>query len=415
MSTDGVAAVEAETYSLPGKTEPPKPLIVGVTRETFRDERRVALIPASIAALKKAKLEVVVQAGAGAAAGFVDADYLSAGIEVLASREEVFGRANVLLQVRTGGANPDAADADIALLRPGQAVIGMCNPLGRPEFMRRIADRGAMAFALELLPRITRAQSMDVLSSQASIAGYKAVLLAGERSPKMFPMMMTAAGTITAARVFVIGAGVAGLQAIATARRLGAVVKATDVRSVAKDDVQSLGAKFVDMGLGDAAGGGGYAKGMDADFYQRQQAALSPVIAESDIVITTAAVPGRTAPRLVSAAMVRSMSPGSLVIDLAAEQGGNCELTRPWETVVENGVSIIGCVNLPSSVPFHASQMFSRNSTTFLLSLVKEGCWAINREDEIVQGTLVTADGQVVHPKVHEMLASELQSRPVTP
>lgn len=386
-------------------------LVVGVLRETFPDERRVALIPASIAAIKKAKLEVVAQSGAGTSADFVDADYISAGIELLPNRSDVFERADILLQVRTAGANPDAADADITLLRPGQALIGMCNPLGRPEFMKRIAERGAMAFALELLPRITRAQSMDVLSSQASIAGYKAVLLAGERSPKMFPMMMTAAGTITAAKVFVIGAGVAGLQAIATARRLGAVVKATDVRSVAKDDVQSLGARFIDMGLGDAAGGGGYAKGMDADFYQRQQAVLSPVIAESDIVITTAAVPGRTAPRLVSAEMVRSMSPGSLVIDLAAEQGGNCELTRPWETVVENGVSVIGCVNLPTTVPYHASQMFSRNATTFLLSLVSEGRWAINREDEIVQGTLVTMDGQVVHPKVHEMLASDTGER----
>ena len=403
MSADGTTDSEA-TYLLHATTT--KSLVVGVTRETFRDERRVALIPASIAALKKMKLEVVVQAGAGLAAGFVDADYLLAGGEVLASREAVFARADILLQVRTAGANPDAADADIALLRPGQAVIGMCNPLGQPEYMRRTAERGATAFSLELLPRITRAQSMDVLSSQASIAGYKSVLLAGERSSKMFPMMMTAAGTITAARVFVIGAGVAGLQAIATARRLGAVVKATDVRSVAKDDVQSLGAKFIDMGMGDAAGGGGYAKGMDADFYQRQQAVLSPVIANSDIVITTAAVPGRTAPRLVSAEMVRSMSSGSLVIDLAAEQGGNCELTRPWETIVENGVSVIGCVNLPASVPFHASQMFSRNATTFLLSLIQEGRWAINREDEIVQGTLVTMDGQVVHPKVQELLAS---------
>lgn len=388
-----------------------RPLVVGVLSETFPGEQRVALIPASIATLKKAKLEVVAQAGVGTAAGFVDSAYISAGIELLPRREDVFARADILLQVRTAGANTDAAAPDIAALRPGQAVIGMCNPLGRPEFMRRIAERGAMAFALELLPRITRAQSMDVLSSQASIAGYKSVLLAAERSPKMFPMMMTAAGTITAAKVFVIGAGVAGLQAIATARRLGAVVRATDVRSVAKDDVQSLGARFVDMGLGDAAGGGGYAKGMDADFYQRQQAALSPVIAESDIVITTAAVPGRTAPRLVSAEMVRSMSPGSLVIDLAAEQGGNCELTRPGETVDVNGVSVIGCVNLPASVPFHASQMYSRNVTTFLLSLVNEGRWAINREDEIVQGTLVTHDGQIVHPKVHELLASDAGER----
>lgn len=399
MGTDGGSAISE------------KPLVVGVLREAFPGEHRVAMIPASIAALKKAKLEVVAQTGAGTAAGFVDSAYISAGIEVLPNRADVFARADILLQVRTAGANPDSADADIAMLRPGQAVIGMCNPLGRPEFMKRIAERGAMAFALELLPRITRAQGMDVLSSQASIAGYKAVLLAGERSPKMFPMMMTAAGTITAAKVFVIGAGVAGLQAIATARRLGAVVKATDVRSVAKDDVLSLGAKFVDMGLGDAAGGGGYAKGMDADFYQRQQAALAPVIAESDVVITTAAVPGRQAPRLVSAEMVRSMSPGSLVVDLAAEQGGNCELTQPDETVDENGVSIIGCVNLPASVPFHASQMFSRNVTTFLLSLVHDGRWAINREDEIVQGTLVTQDRLVVHPKVHELLASDAGER----
>ncbi len=411
MSTDGVAVGDRETYSLTGAAATAKPLVVGVLRETFRREHRVALVPASVAALKKSKLSVVVQAGAGTSAGFVDAAYISAGAEVLAHREEVCSRADILLQVRTAGANADAAEADISALRSGQVVISLCDPLGRPEFMRRVAERDALAFALELLPRITRAQSMDVLSSQASIAGYKAVLLAAERSVKMFPMMMTAAGTITAARVFVIGAGVAGLQAIATARRLGAVVKATDVRSVAKDDVMSLGAKFIDMGLGDAAGGGGYAKGMDADFYQRQQAALSPVIAESDIVITTAAVPGRKAPRLVSAEMVRSMAPGSLVIDLAAEQGGNCELTRPWETVDENGVSIIGCVNLAASVPFHASQMFSRNTTTFLLSLVNEGHWAINREDEIVQGTLVTIDGQVVHSKVHELLASDAGER----
>ncbi|MFM9966057.1 MAG: NAD(P) transhydrogenase subunit alpha [Planctomycetaceae bacterium] len=411
MSTDGGAAGGNETYSLTATAANADPLVVGILRETFRDERRVALVPAAIVALKKAKLAVVVQAGAGTAAGFVDADYLAAGAEVLPQREDVMARADILVQVRMAGANPDAADSDITALRPGQAVIGLCNPLGQPEFMQRIAERGALAFSLELLPRITRAQSMDVLSSQASIAGYKAVLLAGERSPKMFPMMMTAAGTITAARVFVIGAGVAGLQAIATARRLGAVVKATDVRSVAKDDVMSLGAKFIDMGLGDAAGGGGYAKGMDADFYQRQQASLSPIIAESDIVITTAAVPGRQAPRLVSAEMVRSMSPGSLVIDLAAEQGGNCELTQPWETIEVNGVSIIGCVNLAASVPYHASQMFSRNASTFLLSLVNEGRLAINRDDEIVSGTLVTIDGQVVHPKVRELLASDAGER----
>ena len=245
---------------------------------------------------------------------------------------------------------------------------------------------------------------MDVLSSMASIAGYKAVILAAGLVPKIYPMMMTAAGTITAAKVFIIGAGVAGLQAIATARRLGAVVKATDVRSAAKENVLSLGAKFIEMGAEDAAGAGGYAKAMDAEFYRRQQLALAPTIAESDVIITTAAVPGKKAPLLISADSVRSMSPGSLVVDLAAEQGGNCELTKPGETVVENGVSVIGCVNLPSTVPFHASQMFSRNVTAFLLLLVRDGRWAINRDDEIVQGTLVTADGQVVHPKIRELL-----------
>jgi NAD(P) transhydrogenase subunit alpha len=268
-----------------------------------------------------------------------------------------------------------------------------------------------LTFSLELLPRITRAQSMDVLSSQASIAGYKAVILAANLVPKLYPMMMTAAGTITAAKVFVIGAGVAGLQAIATARRLGAVVKATDVRSAAKENVFSLGAKFIDMGVEDAAGAGGYAKGMDADFYRHQQAALAPTIAESDVIITTAAVPGKKAPLLISAEAVRSMSPGSIVIDLAAEQGGNCELTKPNETVVENGVSVIGCVNLAATVPFHASQMFSRNATAFLLSLVKDGRWAIDRDDEIVQGTLITADGQVVHPQVHELLGQDAGER----
>jgi NAD(P) transhydrogenase subunit alpha len=399
MSTDG------------SRSATERSLVVGVTRETFRDERRVALVPATIAALRKAKLEIVIQSGAGASAGFFDEDYSTAGAELLPDRAAVFARADILLQVRAAGANAAAAESDIALLRPGQALISLCNPLGEPHLLRRIAERGVMVFALELLPRITRAQSMDVLSSQASIAGYKAAILAAERLPKMFPMMMTAAGTITAARVFVIGAGVAGLQAIATARRLGAVVKATDVRSVASNDVQSLGAKFIDLGLEDAAGGGGYAKGMDADFYERQKAALAPVVADSDVVITTASVPGRAAPRLVSAEMVRSMSPGSLIIDLAAEQGGNCELTKPWETVVAHGVSVIGCVNLPSTVPLHASQMFSRNVTTFLLSLVKDGRWAIDRSDEIVQGTLITADGAVVHPKVAELLAQESQAR----
>ncbi len=406
MTTDVVSEV-ADTYSLSASSPPEQPLIVGVVRETFPGDRRVALIPASVAALRKAKLNVVLQAGAGEAAGFRDDDYKAQGAEILADRKEVFARADVLVHARAAGANADAGQADISMLRAGQTVIGMCDPMTRPDIARQLAERGATMFALELLPRITRAQSMDVLSSQASIAGYKSVLLAADLAPKMFPMMMTAAGTITAAKVFVIGAGVAGLQAIATARRLGAIVQATDVRAAAKDDVLSLGAKFIELSLGDAAGAGGYAKGMDADFYRRQQEAIAPSITKSDVVITTAAVPGKKAPQLVTAAMVRAMSPGSIVIDLAAEQGGNCELTRPCETIVENGVSVIGCVNLPASVPFHASQMLSKNITTFLLSLVKDGRWAINRDDEIVQGTLVTSDRQVVHPKVRELLDAE--------
>lgn len=380
------------------------PLCAGVVCESYPDERRVALTPSSVPALKKAKLDVLVQAGAGSAAGHRNADYAAQGAEIIADRNEVFSRCGVLLQVRAGGANPDAGQGDLAAFRPGQTIIGLCDPLARPDSARALAERGVMTFALELLPRITRAQSMDVLSSMASIAGYKAVILAANLVPKLYPMMMTAAGTISAAKVFVIGAGVAGLQAIATARRLGAVVKATDVRSAARDDVLSLGAKFVEMSLGDAAGTGGYAKAMDADFYKRQQEMIAPAIAESDVVITTAAVPGRRAPLLISAEAVRSMAPGSIVVDLAAEQGGNCELTKPRETITENGVLVVGCVNLPATVPFHASQMFSRNATAFLLSLVKEGRWAIDRDDEIVQGTLVTADGQVVHPRVRELL-----------
>jgi len=379
-------------------------LTVGVPRETYPGERRVALIPSSVTALKKAGVAVVLEAGVGTEAGYADADYSAVGTQIVVSRGEVFAAADVILQVRMAGANRNAARADFASLRAGQSLIGLCDPFADPSLMAELAERNVSCFALELLPRITRAQSMDVLSSMASIAGYKAVILAANLVPKIYPMMMTAAGTITAAKVFIIGAGVAGLQAIATARRLGAVVKATDVRSAAKENVLSLGARFIDMGVEDAAGVGGYAKAMDADFYRRQQAALAPTIAESDVIITTAAVPGKKAPLLISADAVRSMSPGSLVVDLAAEQGGNCELTKPGETVVEHGVSVIGCVNLPSTVPFHASQMFSRNVTAFLLLLVKDGKWAINRDDEIVQGTLVTADGQVVHPKVREML-----------
>jgi len=383
-----------------------KSLTIGVPQETFPGERRVALIPAAIAALKKAKLNVIIEAGAGIEAGFADADYSAAGVQVVQSRDEIFATADVILQVRAAGANRTLGQADFVRFRSGQVLIGLCDPFAEPSMMAQLADKSVSCFALELLPRITRAQSMDVLSSQASLAGYKAVLLAAGELPRLFPMMMTAAGTIPPAKVFIMGVGVAGLQAIATAKRLGAVVKAYDIRPAVKDEVLSLGAKFVelDMKMGDTATAGGYAKAMDEEFYRRQRELLSQVVAESDVVITTAAVPGKKAPMLVTAEMARKMPKGSILVDLAAEQGGNCELTKPNETVIEGGVRIIGSVNMPSTVPGHASQLYARNISTFLLSLVKEGQLALNRDDEIVSNTLVTHGGQVVHTRMRETL-----------
>jgi NAD(P) transhydrogenase subunit alpha len=383
-----------------------KTLTIGVPRETYPGERRVGLIPATVTALKKAKLNVVVEAGAGVEAGHGDADYSSAGAQILPMRAEVFAAADVILQVRAAGANRVEGRADLNSFRPGQSLIGLCDPFAEPGLMSELATRNVSCFSLELLPRITRAQSMDVLSSQASIAGYKAVLLAANEMPRLIPMMMTAAGTIPPAKIFIMGVGVAGLQAIATAKRLGAVVKAYDIRPAVKEEVLSLGAKFVELDIkaGDTATSGGYAKAMDEEFYRRQRELLTQVVAESDIVITTAAVPGRKAPMLVTADMVRRMPKGSILVDLAAEQGGNCELTRPGETVIEGGARIMGCVNLVSSVPGHASQLYSKNISTFLLSLVKDGQLALNREDEVVRETLVTHGGQVVHPRVREAL-----------
>lgn len=381
-------------------------LTVGVPRETYPGERRVSLIPALVGPLKKAGLNVVVQSGAGNEAGFADDEYQAAGVRVASSREEVFATADVIFQVRAAGANRTNSRADLPLFRAGQWLIGLCDPYSDPSLLAEVAERGVSSFALELLPRITRAQSMDVLSSMASIAGYKSVLLAADGLPRLFPMMMTAAGTIAPAKVFIMGVGVAGLQAIATARRLGAVVKAYDIRPAVKDEVLSLGAKFVELDLNTehAAGTGGYAKAMDEDFLRRQRELLTKVVAESDIVITTAAVPGKKAPMLVTADMVRQMPKGAMLIDLAAEQGGNCELTRPNETVVDGGTRIVGCVNLPSTVPFHASQMYAKNVSTFLLSQVKSGQFSLNRSDELVSSTLVTHEGQVVHPRIREVL-----------
>lgn len=383
-------------------------MIVGVPKERFAGERRVALTPASVPALAKAGLDVCVQSGAGEAAGFPDVQYTEKGARIVATRPEVFA-ADVILQVRTAGAEGMPDPVDLERIRPGQVFIGMADPLGAPAIVHRWAATGATVFALELLPRITRAQSMDVLSSMATVAGYRAVLLAAMALPKMFPLLMTAAGTIRPAKVLIVGAGVAGLQAIAVARSLGGVVSAYDVRPAVKEQVHSLGAKFVELPLeaAQAESQGGYARQMDEEFYRKQRELMGRVVAEHNVVITTAAVPGKRAPVLVTAEMVAQMVPGSVIVDLAAERGGNCELTQPGKTVVEHGVTILGPTNVPSDVPQDASQMYAKNITTFLLHLVKNGQLTLNLDDEITRETLIARDGVVVHSRVRELLSSE--------
>ena len=375
---------------------------VGIAKETWPGETRVAVIPAGVAALKKAGLDVAVEAGAGTAAGFPDDAYRQQGAAIV-DRGDIFASADVLLTVR---AVPVAGP-----LRQGQALIGFADPLGAPEAVREAAASGAALLSMELMPRITRAQSMDALSSMATITGYKGVLLAANTSPRMFPMLMTAAGTIASARVFIVGAGVAGLQAIATARRLGAKVEAYDVRPAVKEQVQSLGARFVELPIesADAEDKGGYAKAQDESFYRRQREMMLKVVAGNDVVITTALIPGRRAPILVTTEMVEAMSPGSVIVDLAAERGGNCELTRPDELVVHRDVAIVGPSNPPAMVPFHASQMYSKNIVTFLSHLLgKTGAQAaalpLDTADEITRETLLTRDGDVVHPRVRDLL-----------
>jgi H+-translocating NAD(P) transhydrogenase subunit alpha len=375
---------------------------VGIPKETWPGETRVAVVPAAVAALVKAGLQVAIEQDAGTAAGFPDDAYRAQGAAIV-SRADIFRTSDVLLQVR-------ATPGDPALLRRGQAVIGFADPLGAPQGVRDIAATGATLLSMELMPRITRAQSMDALSSMATIAGYKAVLLAATTLPRMFPMLMTAAGTVSPARVFIMGAGVAGLQAISTARRLGAKVEAYDVRPAVKEQVQSLGARFVELPIesGDAEDKGGYAKAQDEAFYERQRKMMLKVVAASDVVITTALIPGRKAPILLTTEMVEAMAPGSVIVDLAAERGGNCELTRPDEIVVHRGVTILGPSNPPALVPYHASQMYSKNITTFLTHLLgKDGAQQpelpINPDDEITRETLLTRGGEVVHPRVREL------------
>jgi len=376
---------------------------IGVPKETLPGETRVALVPAAVAPLLKAGLQVAIEQSAGEAAGFPDDAYRAQGASIV-PRAEVFQTADVILQVRS--TPPDPA------LRSGQAVIGFADPLGAPAALRAPAAAGVTMLSMELMPRITRAQSMDALSSMATIAGYKGVLLAANQLPRMFPMLMTAAGTVSPAHVFIVGAGVAGLQAIASARRLGARIEAYDVRPAVKEQVQSLGARFVELPLesADAEDKGGYAKAQDEAFYRRQREMMIKVVAGSDVVITTALIPGKRAPILVTTEMVEAMQPGSVVVDLAAERGGNCELTRPDETVVHKGVTILGPSNPASMVPYHASQMYSKNITTFLMHLLgKDGAskpsLPINTDDEITRETLLTHQGAVVHARVRDLVA----------
>jgi NAD(P) transhydrogenase subunit alpha len=379
-------------------------MIVGVPRESFPGELRVALTPAVVPSLAKAGIEVVLETGAGVGAGYPDADYVSKGAKLLPQRADVFRTADIIVQVLGYGSNDKSGKGDLALLRRDQVLVGFLRPLGNLETVQEIAATGAISFSVELMPRTTRAQSMDALSSMGTICGYKAVLIAADALPRIFPMLTTAAGTITPARVFVIGAGVAGLQAIATARRLGAVASAYDMRPAAKEQVQSLGGRFVELPIeaADAQDAGGYARAQSEDFYSRQRELLGRVVAESDVVITAAVIPGQKSPVLVTREMVAHMAPGSVIVDLASERGGNCELTRPGEVVIEHGVSIIGWINLASRVPYHASQMYARNVTAFLLHLVQDGKLRLNLEDEIIRSTLVTRQGEIVNPRVRE-------------
>ncbi|HXM40970.1 MAG TPA: NAD(P) transhydrogenase subunit alpha [Bryobacteraceae bacterium] len=379
-------------------------MVIGVPRETFPGERRVALVPAVVPSLTKAGLRVLIEAGAGLAAGYLDADYAAKGAQLAVARADVFRQADVVVQVLCHGSNDRTGQADLPLLRAGQILAGFVRPLGHLETIQELAATGVTAFAIELMPRITRAQSMDALSSMATICGYKAVLLAADRLPKMFPMLTTAAGTITPARVFVIGAGVAGLQAIATARRLGAVVSAYDLRPASKEQVLSVGGRFVELPIqvADAQDARGYAKQQDDTFYKRQAELLGDQVAQSDVVIAAAVVPGKKSPVLVTREMLRRMAPGSVVVDLAAERGGNCEITRAGEVVEEQGVAVLGSINLASTVPYHASQLYARNVTAFLLHLFRDGKLHTDADDEIARETLVTQGGEIVNRRLRE-------------
>ena len=376
-------------------------MIIGVPKEITGGERRVALVPDSVKALVAENLEVLVEAGAGEPAGFLDAAYQEMGATLCSDAKSVFSRADVLLKVQAPALRADGShEADD--LESGRILIAFLKPLDHPELATRLAGRGVTAFAMELMPRITRAQSMDALSSQSTIAGYRAVLLAATILPKIFPMLVTAAGTLSPAKILVIGAGVAGLQAIGTSRRLGGVVEAYDTRPAVKEQVESLGARFVELDLetDDAEGAGGYAKAQTEEFYRQQREQLGKRVAASDVVITTALVPGEAAPLLIDQAAVKAMKPGSVIVDLAAEKGGNCECTEPDRDIVVDGVNILGHTNLASEIPGHASQMYGKNLVTFLNHLIDDGEIKLDLEDEITNGAMLVHAGQITNDRV---------------
>jgi NAD(P) transhydrogenase subunit alpha len=379
-------------------------VIIGVPKEIYPGERRVALVPAVLPTLTKAGFEVHIQSGAGSEAGYPDSQYSDKGGKIVADRDAVFAAADIVVQVLCYGSNDITGKQDVPLYRRDQMLVGFLRPFGSADVVREIANAGVTSFSVELMPRTTRAQSMDALSSMATVSGYKAVLLAADALPRFFPMLTTAAGTVTPARAFVIGIGVAGLQALATARRLGAVISGYDVRPAVKEQVQSLGGRFVELPIEvkDAQDTRGYATAQDEDFYRRQRELLGKAVQESDVVITTAVIPGKKPPVLVTEEMVKGMAAGSVIVDLAAERGGNCEITEAGKTVVKHGVTLIGPVNLASGVPYHASMMYARNLTSFLTHFIKDQKVNLNLEDDIVRETLLTRGGEIVQARVRE-------------
>ena len=382
-------------------------MIVAVPKEISAGERRVALVPDAVKQLKAKGVDVVVERGAGAGAGFDDASYERAGATIEGDAKALLARADFVLKVQAPAERPDGSH-EVDALRPGSMLVGFLKPLDAPELAGRLAAAKVTAFAVELVPRITRAQAMDALSSMSSLAGYRAVLLAANALPRIFPMLVTAAGTIAAARVLVIGAGVAGLQAIATARRLGAIVEAYDTRPAVKEQVESLGARFVELDLEtkDAEGAGGYAKAQSEEFYRRQREQLAKRVVAADVVITTALVPGQRAPVLIEESAVRGMRPGSVIVDLAAEKGGNCACTEADRDVVVQGVHVLGPTNLPSDLSFNASQLYAKNLVTFLLHLLRDGKVELDLEDEITRGALLTHQGAIANEAVRARAAS---------